>query len=106
MVPSPFQRHPEWRWTGPDKFLHLLGHAGYAVALADALAAGRWSDRDAAVLAVCISTGLGLVAGRLKRRVPGRAFEPADVVAGLVGSLLATFGWYAADDARTGDPGT
>jgi VanZ family protein len=84
----------------PDKLLHLVGHAGYAVLLADAFGSSRRPDGEAAVLAVCTSTVLSLVAGRLQHWAPGRAFEPADVVAGLIGSLLAVSRWYAVSDAR------
>lgn len=96
LVPSPFERHSgwEWEWVGPDKFLHLVGHAAYAVVLADALDAGRCSRPQAAFLAVCLSTGHSLVTGRLQAHVPGRASERADVVASLVGSVLAASGWY------------
>jgi VanZ family protein len=96
VLPSPLGRHPEWGRVGPDKLLHLVGHAGYAVLLADALGAGRWRDRDAAVLAACVSAVHGLLVGRLQRWVPGRAFEPADAVAGLVGAVVGAVGWYVA----------
>jgi len=99
LLPSPFGRHPSWRRIGPDKLLHLVGHAGYAAVLADAFGAGRWSDGEAATFAVCISTAHGLLTGWIQTLVPGRAFEPADVVAGVLGSLLAAFGWYATRDA-------
>lgn len=94
LVPSPLERHPEWKWVGPDKAFHLLGHAGYAVTLADALSAGRWSRGEAVVLAICLSTAHSIVTGRLQNRVPGRAFELGDVVAGFVGAVLAGAGWY------------
>lgn len=94
LVPSPLKRHPGWEWVGPDKFLHLVGHAAYATVLADALEAGRYSRPQAAVLAVCLSTGHSLVTGRLQEHVPGRASERGDVVASLVGSVLAASGWY------------
>jgi VanZ family protein len=87
--------------VGPDKFLHLVGHAGYAVALAEAFEATRCPDREAALLAVGVSTLLSLVTGGLQKRVPGRSCEPADVVAGLIGSVLAALGWYALADSRT-----
>lgn len=103
IVPSPLSRRPGWKWLGPDKFLHLGGHAVYAVTLANAFSAGRRTDEEAAVLAVCISTTHSLVTGRLQERVPGRAFEPVDVLAGLVGSVLAALGWYAANDGPTTD---
>lgn len=97
LVPSPFERHPEWRWVGPDKALHLVGHAAYATALADAFGAGRHSDRTAAVLAVVVSTAHSLVVGRLQERVPGRGFELADVLAGLLGATLAVARWRVRD---------
>jgi VanZ family protein len=93
LVPSPLERHPEWKYVGPDKLLHLVGHAGYGAVLADALAAGRCSGSQAAVLAVCLSTAHSLVTGRFQERVPGRVFELADVVAGLVGAVLGVLGW-------------
>jgi VanZ family protein len=98
ILPSPLRRHEEWAWVGPDKALHLLGHAGYALSIVEALATGRYADRDAAVLAVCLSTVHSLVTCRLQRRVPGRACEPADVLAGLIGAVLAVLGWLVADD--------
>lgn len=102
IVPSPFERRSEWERVGPDKLLHLVGHAGYAVVLAEALAAGRARNATAAALAVCLSTAHSLVTGRLQAQVPGRAFELADVLAGLVGATLAALGWYVASaDART-----
>ncbi|WP_256308885.1 VanZ family protein [Halobellus litoreus] len=101
IVPSPLRRHAEWKYVGPDKFLHLVGHAGYAVALAEAFGANRCPDREAALLAVGISTLLSLVTGGLQKLVPGRSFEPADVVAGLIGSVLAALGWYALAGSRT-----
>jgi VanZ family protein len=104
VVPSPLRRHESWAWFGPDKFLHLVGHAGYAAVLADAFGGGRCSDEQAAVLAVLVSTGHSLASGRLQRWVPGRAFELADVLAGLVGAVLAVGGWYAAHQGSSFSP--
>ena len=105
VVPSPLDRHPEWRWVGPDKFLHLVGHAGYAVTLAEAFGANRWSERDAALLAICVSTVHSLVAGWLQRHISGRAFEPADVLAGLLGAAVAAWGWYTRQARPSGASG-
>ncbi|ESP89826.1 VanZ family protein [Candidatus Halobonum tyrrellensis] len=88
---------------GPDKLLHFIGHAGYAVTLANAFGSGRRTDVDAAVLAVCISTTHSLLTGRLQKRVPGRAFEPMDVLAGLAGAVFAATGWYAVNDTSTNE---
>jgi VanZ family protein len=104
LVPSPLERHADWEWVGPDKFLHLVGHAAYAVVLADALDMGRYSRPQAAALAVCLSTGHSLVTGRLQAYVPGRAFERGDVVASFVGSVLAASGWYVRGRARPDSP--
>lgn len=103
VLPSPLRRRPGWKWVGPDKFLHLVGHAVYAVTLANAFSTGRRTDEEAAVLAVFVSTTHSLVTGRLQERVPGRAFEPVDVLAGLAGAILAALGWYAANDGPTTD---
>jgi len=93
ILPSPLGRRPEFRHVGPDKLLHLVGHAGFAAAIAGAVGRGRVDDRAAGVIAVCLSTGYGLVLGRFQERVPGRVHEFADVVAGLVGSVLGVIGW-------------
>lgn len=103
VLPSPFERRPGWKWVGPDKLLHFVGHTGYVVALANALHAGRRTDAEAAVLAVGISTTHSLVTGRLQSRVPGRAFELMDVLAGLAGAVFAAVGWYAVNGASTDD---
>lgn len=100
VVPSPLERHPEWKWVGPDKVLHLVAHAVYGVTLADALRGGRCDERQAAVLAVCGSTVHSLVTGRVQERVPGRAFEVADVLASLLGAVLAVGGWYVKNGAH------
>lgn len=104
VVPSPLRRHESWAWVGPDKLLHLVGHAGYAVVLAEAFEVGRYSDGQAAALAVVVSTGHGFVSGRLQRWVPGRAFELADVLAGLLGATLAAAGWYVAHHGSSFSP--
>ncbi|ELZ94479.1 VanZ like family protein [Haloferax mucosum ATCC BAA-1512] len=103
VVPSPFKRHSGWRRFGPDKFLHFVGHAGYATALANALGTDG-SDGRAAVLAVCLSTAHSLVTGRVQTRVPGREFELADVGASLLGAVLAACGWYAVRNTLSNDP--
>jgi hypothetical protein len=88
VVPSPFARRQKWAVVGPDALPHLVGHAGFAAALADALAAGQRGRRAATVLAV------GVSAGRLQRRVRGRSAEPGDVTAGLVGAVVGVAGWH------------
>ena len=93
LVPSPLGRHPEFDRVGPDKALHFLGHAGFAVALTDALAGDDVGDWPAACLAVAGSTALGALVGVLQRPVPGREPERADLVAGVLGSLAAALVW-------------
>ncbi|PSP81894.1 teicoplanin resistance protein VanZ [Halobacteriales archaeon QS_1_68_17] len=94
LLPFPFGRHPGWGWFAPDKLLHLIGHAVHAAMLVRRLENGPWTDESAALLAVCLSTGHGLATGWLQQRIPGRASEPADVLAGLLGAVLAVTGWY------------
>lgn len=93
LVPVPFERRPEFERFGPDKALHLLGHGALAASIVDALGTDGVDTRLAGPIAVGGSTVLGLLTGRLQERVPGRAPEIADVVAGLVGSVLGVLGW-------------
>ena len=88
LLPVPFDRRPEFGWFGPDKLLHLLGYAGLAAALADALDGGR-PRRRTDLLAALLAAAFGVAVGRLQRRVPGRRDEPADTVAGALGAALA-----------------
>ena len=94
VVPSPLQRHPEFDRFGPDKLLHLVGHACFAVSLADAFATDRFDPVRAGVLAVVCSTLYGLLTGFLQQYVPGRLPERADLTAGVFGSVLGVLGWY------------
>lgn len=94
LVPVPFGRRPKWGRLGPDKLLHFVGHAGYTIALSNAFHTGDRSD-EAAIKAVAVSFGLGLVVGRAQEWVPGRANEPWDLFAGLLGSVVAAVVWRA-----------
>lgn len=87
LLPVPFERRPEFGRVGPDKLLHLLGYAGLAASLADALDGGH-PRRRTDLLAVLLSAAFGLAVGRLQRRVPGRRDETADTVAGALGAVL------------------
>lgn len=93
MTPSPLRHQLKFGAFGPDKFPHLLGHAGYSLALATALADEGLSPRKAAILAVVVSTIYGVLTETLQRWIPGRAPERSDVVAGLVGSILGVLAW-------------
>lgn len=93
VVPSPLRRRPAFRRVGPDKLLHLLGHAGLAAVVADALAAGRFDDREAIALSLGLSSGYGVLTGHVQRWVPGRVPERADLAAELLGSILGALGW-------------
>lgn len=97
VVPSPLERRSEWRRVGPDKLLHFVGHAGYAYLLATALDPDRERSGTAAAGALCLSTGHSVLAGFLQERVPGRAFERADVAWGLAGAALAALAWHRED---------
>jgi len=101
VVPSPLERHPEWRWVGPDKLLHFVGHAGYACVLANALDADRERSGTAAAVALCLSTAHCVLTGRLQERVPGRASEPGDVAWAFAGSVLAALSWHRASEDAT-----
>jgi VanZ family protein len=87
-VPLPVDRNPDFGPLGPDKFLHLVGHAWLTAALVRAIDADGHDPGRAAALAVVLSVGYGLATERLQEAVPGREFEWPDVVAGLLGSVL------------------
>lgn len=93
LLPSPLRRHPAFSRVGPDKLLHLLGHAVFSAVLVDALDPERVADPGPAISAVAISAGFGVATGELQKRVPGRAPERADFVAGLLGAVLGALGW-------------
>jgi VanZ family protein len=93
VVPSPLRRYPAFDQFGPDKLMHLVGHAGFAAVLADALATDRCDTWTAALLAVVASTGYAILTGTLQRWVPGRESEPADFAAGVIGSIFGALGW-------------
>lgn len=91
-LPLPPRHNPDFGPYGPDRFLHLVGHAGFAAALVAALEDGHPSIR-AAVVAVASSTVYGVGTELLQQAVPGREFERGDVAAGFVGSLLGVAAW-------------
>lgn len=93
LLPSPLRRHPAFSRVGPDKFLHLLGHALFSAVLVNALSAERVDDRVSAVTAVVLSTSYGIAVGELQKLVPGRIPERADVIAALMGAVLGAVGW-------------
>lgn len=97
VVPSPFERRPEWERVGPDKLLHFVGHAAYARLLANALDPDREHPRTAAAGALCLSTAHSILSGRLQNRVPGRANERGDVAWAVAGSALAACSWRRED---------
>ena len=85
-VPLPPRYNPDFGPFGPDKLLHLLGHAGLAAALVAACDEGSPARRVA--LAVGLSTVYGVGTELLQEAIPGREFERGDVVAGLIGSVV------------------
>lgn len=92
-LPLPPQHNPDFGLYGPDKFLHLLGHAGFAAALVAALEDDEPSLRGA-VMAVVLSTVYGIGTELLQEMIPGREFERGDIIAGFVGSLIGVISWY------------
>lgn len=90
-IPLPPRHNPEFGPYGPDKFLHAVGHAAFAAALAAALHDG--SGGRVASAAVVASTAYGLSTELLQESIPGREFERADVVAGFLGSVVGGVGW-------------
>lgn len=108
IVPSPFERRPEWERVGPDKLLHIAGHTAYACVLANALDPDRGHPRTAAAGAFCLSTAHSILSGRLQKRVPGRANERGDVAWAVAGSAIAACSWRRedpSDAARERSPG-
>ncbi|WP_128226406.1 VanZ family protein [Halobacteriaceae bacterium SHR40] len=103
VLPSPLGRHPEFSRFGPDKLLHILGHAWLTVTLADAFETDRLDAVSTGIIAVSVSFVHGLFTGFLQQYVPGRVPERADLVAGLVGSVLGVLGWWYVSEARTPD---
>lgn len=94
LVPSPFERRESFRYVGPDKWLHFLGHGVFAAVLADAFGADGVGQGGASGLAIGGSASLGLLVGYLQQYVPGRAPELADFVAAVAGSLAGVGWWY------------
>lgn len=90
-VPLPPRLNPDFGPSGPDKLLHLLGHAGFTAAFLSALC----DDPDArgSVVAFVASTVFGVGTELLQESIPGREFEWWDVVAGVVGTGLGAAYW-------------
>lgn len=102
-LPLPARHAPEFGPFGPDKVLHLVGHAGFAAALLDGYGGDRPGVR-AGVAVVVVSTTYGVGTELLQEVVPGRQFERGDVLAGLAGSVLGVACWHrlAAPSRRRG----
>lgn len=92
-MPLPDSPRPRFGRFGPDKLLHLLGHAGFAAAL-DAALVEENAGRRSLLIAVGVSTLYGLGTELLQERVPGREFERDDVLAGAVGAVLGAVGYH------------
>lgn len=97
LIPSPFERRAAFERFGPDKLLHCIGHAGFAAALSDALAAEGFPRAAAGGFAVTGSVLLGAIIGRLQAHVPGRMAERADLIAGALGSVVGAGWWYRSE---------
>lgn len=86
-VPLPDSGRSRFGSCGPDKLLHLLGHAAFARSLATTLG-GEQPGFRARVTAVAVSSGFGLFTELLQTGVPGRRYERGDVLACAVGSVV------------------
>ena len=86
-TPLPTRYNPDFGVYGPDKLLHLLGHAGLTAVLVEAFH-DNGHFIHVAVIAVVLSTGYGLGTELLQEVIPGREFERGDVIAGFFGSLI------------------
>lgn len=86
-TPLPTRYNPDFGLYGPDKFLHLLGHAGLTAVLIDAFQNNGHSIL-AAMIAVVLSTGYGVGTELLQEVILGREFERGDVIASFFGSLI------------------
>lgn len=79
---------------GLDKWLHALGYAALAVALAGALAP-RASTVRVVVLAAILSVGYGVVIEFAQVPVPERSFSVGDILADAVGAGVGAAAWRA-----------
>lgn len=86
-TPLPERYNPDLGFYGPDKLLHLIGHAGLVALLGTALSEDERTIGHA-YRAIALSAGFGLAIEVLQESVPGREFEFGDVVAGLLGSVI------------------
>lgn len=92
IVPLPRRGAPAFGPYGPDKFLHVVGHAWLARAIGVTLS-GRASAPGVALVAAVLSTAHGVVVEVLQDRLPGRVSEPADRRAAALGSVLGAAVW-------------
>lgn len=86
-IPLPERYNPDLGAYGPDKLLHIVGHAALVAMLGTAVGDDDRTGRRA-IGAIALSTGFGLAIEVLQESVPGRQFEFGDVVAGFLGSLV------------------
>ena len=83
---------------GLDKWLHALGYAALAGALAVALAAhDRFRTRLVRIvaLAVLLTVGYGVGIEIVQATIPERSFSVGDIVADVVGAGVGAVGWRA-----------
>lgn len=97
-LPLPPRCNPDFGRFGPDKLLHLAGHAAFTAAVV--AAAGEDGRSRTGLAAVFVSTAYGVATELLQESVPGREFEFWDVAAGLVGSALGALGCQRVDFRR------
>lgn len=93
IVPLPDGNRPRFGPLGPDKFLHLIAHAGLTGSLAAALDDHHEVDvlLAAGIVGVSIAYGIGIE--YLQEAIPGRTFEVADIAGAAVGSVVGVIAW-------------
>lgn len=72
---------------------HLVAYAGFAGALAYALADSAWSDRRVLLVVFVVAVGYGLGLELVQRLLPYRRFDVGDLALNAVGTAVAVVGW-------------
>lgn len=94
-VPLPARHNPDFGLFGPDKALHATGHMALTATLLSAVETrDEGSTIHAVLAAIIVSSVYGVGTELLQERVPGREFEPGDLLASILGSVCGALCWY------------